>query len=59
MAKLSDRSHLRAFKPSVKNLNWKQKVKKFVFIKWLAAKIRICFFKNTIQLQLPRKYTAK
>ena len=26
-------------------------MRKFVFIKWLAAKVRLCFFKNTIQLQ--------
>ena len=31
----------------------------FVFIKWLAAKVRLAFFKNTIQQQLYTKYTAK
>ena len=58
MAKHPDRTHLRAFKSSVKSVNKKQKVRRFVFIKWLAAKVRLCFFKNTIQ-QLSTKYKAK
>ena len=26
-------------------------------MEWLAAKVRLCFFKNKIQLQLSTKYT--
>ena len=59
MAKHPDRRHLRVFKFSVKSVNWNQKLKKFVFIKWLAAKGRLAFFKNAIQQQLSTKYTAK
>ena len=36
-----------------------KKVRKIVFITWLAAKIRLSFFKNTVQLQLSTNYTAK
>ena len=59
IAKHPDRTHLRACKSSVKSVNCKQKVRKVVFIKWLAAKVPHCFFKNTIQLPLSTKYTAK
>ena len=55
MAKNPDRI-LRVFKSSVKSVKLKKKVRKFVFIKWLAARVRLCFFKNTIQLQLSTKY---
>ena len=34
-------------------------MRKFVFIKWLAAKVRLSFFKNTIQLKLYTKYTPR
>ena len=59
MAKHPDWMHLGAFKSSVKSVNKKQKMRKFVFIKWLAVKVCLCFFKNTIQLQLSTKYNAK
>ena len=59
MAKHLDRRHFRAFKSSFKSLNYKQKVRKSVFTKWLPAKVCLTFFKNTIQLQLSTKYTAK
>ena len=49
----------RAFKSSVKSVNWKKQVRKFAFVKWLAAKVRLCFFKNTIQLRLSEKYKTK
>ena len=48
MAKHPDRTHLRAFKPSVKSVNQEQIVRKVVFIKCLAAKVRLHFFKNAI-----------
>ena len=41
------------------SLNYKQKVRTFVIIKCLAAKVQLCFFKYTIQQQLSTKYTAK
>ena len=34
-------------------------MRKFVFITLLAAKVRLCFFKNAIQQQLSTKFTAK
>ena len=34
-------------------------MRKLVFIKWLAAQVGICFFRNTIQLELHTKYRAK
>ena len=34
-------------------------MRKFVFITLLAAKVRLCFFKNATQQQLSTKYTAK
>ena len=37
----------------------KKQVRKFVFIKLLAGKVRLCFFKNTVQLQLSTKYKTK
>ena len=54
MAKHPDQRHLRVFKFSVKSANKNQKVKK-----WLESKVCLAFFKNTIQPELPMKYTAK
>ena len=47
------------FKSSDQSTRKKKKVRKFLFIKWLAAKIRLWFFKNAIQLQLSTKLKAK
>ena len=59
MAEHPNRMDLRAFKSSVKSLNFNTKVRKFVFIKWLTAKVRLCFFKYRIELQLSTKFKTK
>ena len=59
MAKHPDWRHLRVLKFQVKSVNKNQKLRKFVFIKGLAAKVRLAVFKNAIQQQLSTKYTAK
>ena len=41
-----DRTNVRAFKSSVKSAKLKRKLRKFVFIQWLPAKIYLCFSKH-------------
>ena len=57
MAKHLDRTYLRAFKPSVKSVNYEKKVRKVVFIKWLAAKVRLRFFKNNSAATVHKIYS--